>query len=212
MDVTASARRARRLEYATLAWDGLEAVVTIVAGIVAGSLALIAFGFDSAIEIVSAAVVLAHLIAQLRGTEPDEARERLSLRVIAGTFFALALYVFIDALRALAEREHPASSPVGIAFTAIAFVVMTTLARAKRSVASELLARGLNGPAALLRADAAETALCATLGLTTLVGLALNALFGWWWADAVASLVIVWFAIREGREAWAGELLCEDHD
>lgn len=200
------ARTAVRLEYATIGWNGAEAVVAIGAGLAAGSVALVAFGLDSAIEIVSATVVLAHLRALLRGDEPDEARERRALRIIAVTFFALAAYVTLEAAVALALRERPDASPFGVGFTALALVVMLVLARAKNSTADRLNGAGHPASAALLSADAAETSLCALLSLTTLVGLLANLALSWWWADPVASLVVVWFAIREGREAWEGEL------
>jgi divalent metal cation (Fe/Co/Zn/Cd) transporter len=206
-----SAKAAVRLEYATIGWNTIEAGVAIVSGIVAGSVALVAFGLDSAIEIVSATVVLLHLRALLAGAEPDEDRERRALRIIALTFFALAAYVTVDAAVALLRAEHPQVSPAGLVVTAAAVVVMPLLARAKRRTASDLFDAGQTGAAALLTADSAETALCGLLSLATLIGVGANAALGWWWADPAAGLVVVYFAIREGREAWEGELV-EDPD
>jgi divalent metal cation (Fe/Co/Zn/Cd) transporter len=188
----------------------VEAVVAVASGLVAGSVALVAFGLDSAIEIVSATVVLVHLRAVIAGAAPNEDHERRALRVIALTFFALAAYVSISAGIALVRAEHPQVSPVGMAVTAASVIVMPLLALAKRRVAGTLANQEEPASAALLTADAAETALCAILSLATLIGVGANAAFSWWWADPVASLVVVYFAIREGREAWEGELLCDD--
>ena len=197
-----------RVEYLTLGWNTVEAVVAMVSGVVAASVALTAFGIDSAIELVSAAVVLVRLRALLARGEPDERKERRALRIVAVCFFALAAYVIIDATVSLARGDHPAVSLAGIAISVAALVVMPTLAVAKHRVAGHLDRKSLPGAAALLRADAAETGLCAVLAATTLLGLGLNAAFGWWWADPVASFAVVYFAIQEGREAWEGELDC----
>lgn len=207
-----SVASALRAEYATLGWNTLEAVVALVSGVVAASVALTAFGIDSGIELVSAGVVLVRLRALLARGEPDEQKERRALRIVAVCFYALAAYVLIDATISLALRDRPATSPTGIAISAAALIVMPTLAAAKRRIAGGLDTSGLSGAAVLLRADAAETVLCAVLAATTLVGLGLNAAFGWWWADPIASLTVVYFAIKEGREAWEGELDCCSHE
>ncbi len=204
------ARTAVRLEYATIGWNLVEAVLAVGSGLAAGSVVLVAFGLDSAIEIVSATVVLLHLRALLRGDEPDEVRERRALRIIAVTFFALAAYVAVDAVITVIRRDQPETSPLGIAVTATALVVMTLLAWAKRRTATHLVDAGHSGPAALLSADAAETALCSLLSGAALAGLVANTTLGWWWADPLAGLVVVYFAIREGREAWEGELESDD--
>lgn len=209
-ETVGAARDAIRLEVATLAWDVVEAVLAIAAGVAAGSVVLVAFGLDSAVEIVSASVVLTHLLSLVRGHAPDEQRERRALRVIAVTFFVVAAYVTADAVLTLVRREHPQASPLGITVSAAALVVMLALAWAKRRAAVRLSSSGWPGPAALLRADAAETALCATISAAALIGLVADTTLGWWWADPVASLVIVYFAIREGREAWEGELDADD--
>ena len=204
-----SARTAVRLEYATIGWNALEAAVAVGSGIVAGSVALVAFGLDSAIEVVSATVVLVHLRAVLDGTEPNAARQRRALRTIAFTFFALAAYVTVDAVLTVLRADRPSASPLGLVVAGAAAVVMPALAWAKRRTAKELNAHGHQGPALLLNADAAATLLCAALSVATLIGVGANAVFGWWWADPLAGLVVVYFAIREGREAWEGELFDE---
>jgi len=205
-----SAGTAVRLESVTIGWNAIEAAVAVGSGIVAGSVALVAFGLDSAIEVVSATVVLVHLRAVLSGTEPNAARQRRALRTIAVTFFALAAYVTVDAAVTLLSADRPDASPVGLVVTGAAVIVMPTLAWAKRRTARALGEHGRQGSAVLLNADAAETTLCAVLSLATLIGVGANASFGWWWADPVAGLVVVYFAIREGREAWEGELLDDD--
>ncbi len=187
----------------TIVWNVIEAVVAISAGMAAGSLALVAFGFDSIIEVLSAWVVVWQFRAELRGGY-DEERERRALRAIAVTFFVLAAYVVIEAVRELFSAGGRAEeSTIGITLAVLSLVVMPTLAVAKRRTAVEL-----GSPT--LRADAQETFLCAWLSAALLVGLALNAILGWWWADSVAALAIAGFAAKEGREAWQGDR-CDDH-
>jgi divalent metal cation (Fe/Co/Zn/Cd) transporter len=196
-------RRAIRLEQFTIGWMLIEAGVAVAAGIIAGSLALTSFGFDSVIELVSATLVLGRLRAELRGGQANERAERRVLRIIAVTFFVLAAYVLAGSVIDLATRAHPERSPVGIGLTVSSLLVMPLLGWRKRRVGS-----ALRNP--LVLADAAETILCATLAATTLAGLVLLAAFGWWQADPVAALAVAWFAVREGREAWHGELACSD--
>ena len=181
----------------------VEAGVAITTGIIAGSLALTSFGFDSVIELVSATLVLGRLRAELNGGRANERAERRVLRIIAVTFFVLAAYVLIGSAIDLADQAHPERSPVGIGLTVGSLLVMPLLGWRKRRVGS-----ALRNP--LVLADAAETMLCATLAATTLLGLVLFAAFSWWWADPVAALAVAWFAVREGREAWHGELACDD--
>ena len=204
--VPTPARRAIALEYATVAWSTVEAVVAVASGILAGSVALTAFGVDSTIEIMSAVVVLAHLRSMVHGAEPDEAEGRQAMRTIAILFFLLAAYVITAAAWALIGKDHPSQSVLGIVICAVSVVVMPALAYAKRTTGHQLDRSGLPGVAQLLRADASETALCGLLSATTLLGVILGAWVGWWWADPVASLVVVYFALREGREAWGGDL------
>jgi len=207
-----SARRALGLEYFTIGWNSFEALVAIASGLLAASVALTAFGIDSGIELISATIVALRLRSLISTGEASEEKERRALRVVAVCFYALALYVLFDASLSLALGDRPTVSYVGIAVTVAALIVMPTLAFTKRRVAIHLAADNHPGPAALMRADAAETALCAVLSAATLIGLGLNAGFGWWWADPAVSLVVVYFAVKEGREAWAGELVCSDED
>jgi divalent metal cation (Fe/Co/Zn/Cd) transporter len=183
-------RRAFLLEYLTMGWMTVEASVAIAAGLAAGSIALVGFGLDSVIEFLAAGVV----IWELRGG--SEQRQRRALQVIGLTFFALALYVGVQAVRDLAAHARPESSLPGVLVAGAALVVMPLLARAKRRTG-----RALENPT--LVAESAETAFCAWLSATVLVGVGLNALLGWWWADPVAALVIAGFAIKEGLEAWS---------
>lgn len=191
-------RRGLWLAAATIAWNVIEAVVAAGAGVAAGSLALVAFGFDSIIEVLSAWVVVWQFRGELRGGY-DEDRERRALKLIAVTFFVLAGYVVVEAGRNLLLGGADAGeSMVGITLAALSLAVMPTLAWAKHRTAT-----GLGSPT--LRADAQETLLCAWLSAALLAGLALNATFGWRWADSVAALAIAALAVKEGREAWEGD-------
>lgn len=196
-------RRAVRLEQLSITWMLAEAAVAVTAGIIAGSLALTSFGFDSIIELVSATLVLGRLRAELKGNHANEMAERRVLRIIAVTFFVLAAYVLAGSAIDLAARSHPERSPIGIGLTFASLLVMPLLGWRKRRVGS-----ALRNP--LVLADAAETILCATLGATTLLGLVLFAALGWWQADPIAALAVAYFAVREGREAWHGEQADED--
>jgi divalent metal cation (Fe/Co/Zn/Cd) transporter len=196
-------RRALRLEKLTIGWNTIECFVAVSAGIAAGSIALTGFGLDSAIETASALVVLHHLRAELEGEAPNEAQEQRALRFIAATFFVLAAYVVFDSVITLVTSARPETSPVGITVTAVSLVVMPILARAKLHTGKALGNR-------LVVADARETTVCALLSVSTLGGLVAFAAFGWWWADPLAALVVAGFALKEGREAWSGELVCDD--
>ncbi len=197
----ARVRRARLLAWFTIAWNSVEGIVGIVSGVVAGSIALVGFGVDSYVEVLSGAVVLWRLAKERQGAELSEAAEHRALRIIAGTFFALAAGVTLESIRKLATGEHPSASAAGIALTVVSLVVMPQLARAKRNVGRQLGSHAL-------QADATETVLCVWLSAIVLAGLLLNAAFGWWWADPVAALGIVYVAAREGREAWKGDTCC----
>lgn len=192
-------RQAVRLEQFSVGWMLIEAGVAVTAGIIAGSLALTSFGFDSVIELACAVLVLRRLHAELA----DERAERRVLRIIAVTFFVLAAYVLIGSVIDLVTGAHPENSPVGIGLTISSLLIMPLLGWRKRRVGTLL-----DNP--LVQADAAETILCATLAATTLAGLVLFMTLGWWWADPVAALAVAYFAVREGREAWHGELVCDD--
>jgi len=195
-------RRALALAGLTIAWNVVEAVVAIAAGVAAGSIALIGFGFDSTIEVLSAWVVVWQFRAELSGGY-DEDRERRALRLIGVTFFVLAAYVSVEAVRDLFLVDAEAGeSVVGITLAALSLLVMPVLALAKRRTADRL-----GSPT--LRADATETLLCAWLSVALLLGLVLNATVQWWWADPLAALVIAGLAAHEGLEAIRGD---EDHD
>ncbi|MCC9738894.1 cation diffusion facilitator family transporter [Streptomyces sp. MNU89] len=203
-DVTGpAAHRAVRYAKFTIGYNVVEGVIAVSAGAVAGAISLIGFGIDSGIEVAAATVVLVRLLAEIKGGEPDEAKERKALKFIALTFFALAAYVTVEGIRDLVADEKPDTSPVGIALTGLSIVVMPWLARVKRRAGLEMRSR-------LVVADAAETRLCAWLSVSTFAGLLAFAAFGWTWIDPVAGFVIAAFAIMEGREAWEGELVCDD--
>ena len=197
------ARRAVAYEGITIGYNVLEGVVAVAAGLVAGSVALTGFGADSGIEVAAATVVLVRLLAELRGSGVDERKERLALRFIAVTFFALAAYVLVEGARDLLTGARPDTSVVGIGLTAASIVIMPWLAWVKRRVGEQLGSR-------LVVADAAETRLCALLSVSTFLGLLGFAAFGATWIDPVAGFVIAYFAVREGKEAWAGEIGCDD--
>jgi divalent metal cation (Fe/Co/Zn/Cd) transporter len=195
-------RRGLQLAALTIGWNLVEAAVAVSAGIAAGSVALVGFGFDSMIEVGSAFVVAWQFRGELRGGY-DEDREQRALRLIGVTFFVLAGYVTIEVVRDLFFLDgEPSESVVGIVLASLSLVVMPALALAKRRTAVEL-----GSPT--LRADAAETLLCAWLSVALLLGLVLNATVGWWWADPLAAVVIAALAAKEGLEAWRGEHSCE---
>jgi len=193
------ARKGRRLEYFTLGWNLTEAAVAVAAGIAAGSIALVGFGVDSLIECFSGAT----LLWRLQVHEDDERRERIATRLVGISFILLAAYVAFEAVKSVVLREEPQVSVVGIVLSCAALVVMPLLASAKRRVALRLESRSLD-------ADSRQTDLCAYLSAILLGGLALNALFGWWWADPAAGLIMVPIIAREGIENLRGET-CECH-
>ncbi len=184
------------LEYFTVGWNVLEAVVAIGAGWLANSIALIGFGLDSVIESLSGVFLLWRLRRELKGAteEQAEAAERKALLGVGITFWLLALYVGYEAANKLLTQEAPESSLVGIVLAALSLLVMPLLAWQKQKVAKRLDSRALE-------ADAMETLVCAYLSLTLLAGLSLNAWLGWWWADPVAALLMVPLLVREGWEA-----------
>lgn len=191
-------KRGRMLEYFTIGWNLLEAFIAVGAGLIAGSAALIGFGLDSIIECISGTA----LLWRLRDGEKGEAREKMALRLVGVSFLLLAAYVAFDAGKSLILREPPETSYTGIALAALSVVVMPLLARAKRRVASQLNSRAL-------QADSRQTDICAYLSAILLIGLVLNALFGWWWADPVAALVMIPIIAKEGVEALRGETCCD---
>lgn len=186
-------RAVRWIVAATITWNVVEAIVALAAGAGASSIALLGFGLDSVIEVLSAAAVAWQF------SRPDPERwERPTLRVIAVAFFALAASATVGAVLALAGVVRAEPSPVGILLAALSVVVMPVLSAIEYRTGRAL------GSATVV-ADSRQTLLCAALSLAVLVGLVLNALAGWWWADAVAALVIAAFAVREGAEAWRGD-------
>jgi len=193
--------RGQRLEYFTIAYNSLEGIVALVFGVLAGSIALVGFGFDSVIEVTSGAVLLWRLRAEM-DEERRERAEARSLRLVGICFLALAAYVGYEAATSLWRHESPEQSLPGILLAAASLVVMPLLARAKRRVA-----RGINSAA--MSADAKQTELCTYLSAILLGGLALNALAGWWWADPVAALLMVPIIGVEGYKAVRGESCCE---
>ncbi|MPZ83586.1 MAG: cobalt transporter [Actinophytocola sp.] len=193
---TVLTRRIRLLVATTIAYNVIEAVVAISAGTIASSTALIGFGLDSVIEVASATAVAWQFAAK-----DHETRERTALRVIALSFFALAAYVIVESVRALIRTDTADHSTVGIVLAAVSLAVMPGLSYAQRRAGREL------GSASAV-ADSKQTLLCTYLSGVLLVGLLLNSLLGWWWADPAVGLVIAAVAVREGREAWRGHHCC----
>ena len=197
-------RRSTRLNLLTLGYNVVEAVVSVGAGLVAGSVALVGFGIDSGIEVTAGAAALLRLRAD-RDPERRERSERRTLRLIGVLFLLLAAYVAADSALALWQREAPARSLVGVVILALSVIVMPVLSRAKRKVAVAL------GSGALA-AEATQTSLCAWLSAIALVGVGLNAALGWWWADPLAGLAMVPIITREGIEGVRGRSSCADCD
>jgi divalent metal cation (Fe/Co/Zn/Cd) transporter len=193
-------RRGLRLNYTTIGYNLLEAVASIIAGLLAGSVALVGFGVDSAIEVTAAVAAQWRLRSDLDPARRERA-ERITLQVIGWSFLALAAYVLYDSGRTLWLRERPERSVAGIVILMLSVVVMPLLARAKRRVAHGLASRALE-------ADARQTSLCAYLSVIALAGVALNGLAGWWWADPVSALAMVPIIVREGLEGIRGEECC----
>jgi divalent metal cation (Fe/Co/Zn/Cd) transporter len=190
-----------RLNYATIAYNVVEAVVSLTAGVIAGSVALIGFGIDSVIEVTASGAAQWRLRADVDHARRERV-ERLTLRVIGWSFLALAAYVAVDSVTSLWYRERPDRSTVGTVILALSVIVMPVLARAKRRVAREL------GSAAL-EADATQTSLCAYLSVIALAGVALNALVGWWWCDPAAALAMVPIIAKEGVEGVRAKPHCD---
>jgi divalent metal cation (Fe/Co/Zn/Cd) transporter len=193
-------RRGVWLAWFTIGWNGIEGIVGIAAGLSAGSIALIGFGVDSYVEVFAGAVILWRLAKDGQGRHVSEAAERRAVRLIAVTFFALAVGIGIESVRKLAVGAHPDESVIGMVLAAVSLFVMALLARAKRRVGDDLASRAVT-------ADATETTVCVWLSAILLAGLGLNAALGWWWADPLAALGIVFVAGREGVEHWRSDQL-----
>ena len=201
-DRGAITRRGRRLQYVTITWNSLECVVALVAGVLAGSIALVGFGFDSAIEVASSLAALWRLSSD-RDDRRREVAERWTLRLIGACFLLLAAYIAYEAVSSLVARHAPEHSVPGIVLAALSLIVMPVLARLKRQVASRL------GSGAL-EAETRQTEICAYLSAILLVGLALNASLGWWWADPLAAVGMVPLIASEGWQAVRGRTCCAD--
>ncbi len=186
-------RRGVVLAWFTIAWNSIEGIAGIVSGIAAGSIALVGFGVDSYVEVFAGSVILWRLAKDRHGQELSEVAERRAVRLIAVTFLVLAVGVGAESIRKLVVGAEANESLFGIGLAVVSLIVMPLLARAKRGVGEQLQSRAVT-------ADATETALCVWLSAILLVGLGCNALFGWWWADPLAGLGIVYVAAREGIE------------
>ena len=191
-------QRARFLAWLGIGWHAIEAAIAVAAGAVAGSIALIGFGADSLIESAAGFILLWRFAGSRAGSERAEERAQ---RLIALTFYLLAAYVAVEAIRTLITAHRPEVSLVGIGLAGFTVITMPILANAKTRVAERL------GSAAT-RAEGRQNMICAYLSTALLVGLSANAIAGWWWADPVAALVIAAAAVREGRMAWRGDACC----
>jgi len=198
IDRNALIKRGRWLEYFTIGWNLLEAVVAIGSGLLSGSVALVGFGADSLIESISGSI----LIWRLADDDKGDAREKIAVRLVGVSFMILAAYVTFDSVKSLIYQEPPETSYAGIAVAVLSIVVMPILARAKKDVGERLGSRAMV-------ADSRQTNICAYLSVILLGGLLLNAVLGWWWADPVAALVMVPIIVKEGIEGLRGEV-CED--
>lgn len=187
-------RRVRLIVAFTITYNVIEAIVAVWAGVLASSAALIGFGLDSVVEVLSAIAIAWQF------TRKDPERwEKVTVRAIGVAFFALAAYVSVDAVRALVGQESPDHSPLGLTITALSLAIMPLLAWIETRTGRELDSKSV-------LADAKQLILCIYLSGTVFLGLALNSLFGWWWADSVAALVVAFLAVREGLEAWRGDV------
>jgi divalent metal cation (Fe/Co/Zn/Cd) transporter len=185
-------RRGIRLSYATIGYNFFEAIGSLIAGFLAGSVALVGFGIDSVIEVTASVAAQWRLRSDWDHARRDHA-ELLTTRIVGWCFLALALYVLIDAATTLVKREPPEGSTFGVAVLLLSVIVMPVLARKKKRVARELRSGALE-------AEATQTSLCAYLSVIGLAGVALNAALGWWWADPVAALIMVPIIAAEGME------------
>ena len=196
MDRVATARRGRRLEYFTIAWNSVEAIVAVGAGIVAGSISLVGFGIDSIIEVTSGAALLWRMSVD-EDVHRREQNERLALRIVGLCFLMLAVYIAYESVGDLLRRQAPGHSIPGIVLACLSLIAMPLLARAKRKVGTALGSTAMD-------ADAKQTDFCTYLSAILLLGLLLNAVFGYWWADPLAALVMVPIIAKEGIEGLRG--------
>ncbi len=194
-------RRGRLLEYVTITWNLLEGLISIGAGLLAGSIALVGFGLDSLIEVSSGAALLWRL--HLDAPERRERAEKIALKLVGISFLLLASYIALDAIKSLTQREPPDASFLGIGIATLSLAVMPYLAKAKRRVAAAIQSRAME-------ADSRQTDICAYLSAILLIGLILNAVLGWWWADPVAAIIMAPIIAKEGIEALRGETCGEE--
>ena len=188
-------QQARVAQVATIGWMVIEGVVAVFAGVLAMSVALTAFGFDSAIEVFSAAVVLRQLLRPRSGpTDELAAGERRASRLVGIALYGVAAYIVLSSAYTLIRGIHPDPSPLGLGLAVASLVIMPVLWRWRLSLSARI-------HSAALRADAACSAVCLYMAATLLVGLVLNRLFGWWWADPVAGLAMIWWIRNEANEA-----------
>lgn len=193
-------QRARLLAWLSVSWHCVEAAIAVLAGLAAGSIALIGFGADSVVEALAGFIVLWRFAS---AQAHSETAERRAQQLIAFSFFLIAAYVGVEAIRSLVSHEAPQASWVGIGLAAITTVTMPLLARAKARVGERL------GSAAT-KSEGRQNMLCAYLSVALLLGLGANALFGWWWADPLTALAIAGVALKEGWESWKGDPCCDD--
>lgn len=194
-------QKARRLELFTITWNCLEGIIAVICGLIAGSIALVGFGFDSGIEVLSGLVLLVRLSLD-KHEERREAIEKVSLKLVGVSFLLLAAYVTYDSISLLVQHSPPEKSIVGIILAIISLIVMPWLARQKRTIAIAI-------QSGALAADAKQTDFCVYLSAILLVGLLLNALFGFWWADPIAALIMVPIIAKEGWEGLRGKSCCQ---
>jgi divalent metal cation (Fe/Co/Zn/Cd) transporter len=196
----AVAHRGRRLEYFTIVWNGLEGLIGVAAGIVAGSISLVGFGVDSFIEVISGATLLWRMSVDA-DVESRERNEKLSLRIVGICFVALAVYITYESVSDLFRKTSPEHSIPGIVLACVSLIVMPILSRAKKKVGNAL------GSAAM-KADARQTDFCVYLSTILLAGLLLNAILGWWWADPIAGLIMVPIIAKEGIDGIRTRTCC----
>jgi len=202
IDRESQVKRGRRLEYFTIAYNCLEGLISIVAGLFAGSVSLIGFGIDSVIEVTSGTALLWRLNRDWN-SEQRESAERTTLRIVGLCFIALAIYILYESGSMLLHREAPERSIPGIMIAAVSVIVMPWLAKSKRQIAATI-------DSAAMRADSRQTDFCAYLSAILLGGLLLNALFGWWWADPIAALAMVPIIANEGFNSLRGRSCSDD--
>lgn len=194
-------RRGLNLEYFTVGWNGLEALGSLVAGLIAGSIALVAFGADSLIEVASGAALLWRLCYDSDSSRREDV-ERITLRIVGASFLALALYILYESASTLVLHRAPERSILGIGVAVASLIAMPMLARAKRRVAVGIGSRAMH-------ADSRQADFCAYLSAILLGGLLLNAALGWWWADPVAGLIMIPIIGKEGVDSLRGKTCCE---